>query len=84
MVRATRSEIKVVNSQFRQTEEANFITAIDSNLEIRKGTFFQGGNDDLLGGAIHWQGNTLSIFDSAFQENRAASGGALYVTGIGT
>lgn len=50
-------------------------------MEIEGSDFFNGGDFNQLGGAIYWTGNSLTIQKTVFQENRAASGGALYLIG---
>ena len=81
VIKARNTNILLSNIDFEQTDDAKFIDARATDLEIRYCKFFGGGDFDQLGGALHWQGHSLLIFGATFQSNKAASGGAIYLIG---
>ena len=81
VIRAGNTKIVLNSVDFEQTDDASFIEALATDLEIKRCKFFDGGDFNQLGGALHWQGQSLVILDSTFQRNKAASGGAIYLIG---
>lgn len=79
-----QATVRFESCQFRQSQRQRFILGVQTYLVVFRSQFFQSGSPNLLGGAIYCDCDGIEIIGSQFQDNTAASGGALYLLGRNT